>query len=78
MDTLLFIRHAETDLAGRFHLPAVIVRAGTVEELGAVSPWFFPEEVLLSSLPSRVIDFLDDALVLENSRSPLIKTLASR
>lgn len=56
-------------------LPAVIVRARTLEELGAVHPWFFPEEVLFSALPPRVIDFLDDALVIEYHRSPLIKTV---
>ena len=58
-----------------FHLPAVIVRARTLEELGAVHPWFFPEEVLFSATPPRAIDFLDDALVIEYHRSPLIKTL---
>jgi hypothetical protein len=58
-----------------FHLPAVIVRARTLEELGAVHPWFFPEEVLFSTAPPRVIDFLDDALVIEYHRSPLIKAL---
>jgi hypothetical protein len=58
-----------------FHLPAVIVRARTLEELGAVHPWFFPEEVLFSAAPPRAIDFLDDALVIEYHRSPLIKTL---
>lgn len=61
--------------AGIFRLPAVIVRARTLEELGAAQPWFFPEEVLFSSSPPRVIDFLDDALVIEYNRSPLIKTL---
>lgn len=61
--------------AGVFHLPAVIVRARTLEELGAVRPWFFPEEVLFSAAPPRVIDLLDDAVVIEYHRSPLIKTL---
>jgi hypothetical protein len=61
--------------AGLFPLPAVIVRARTLEELGAVRPWFFPEEVLFSATPPRVIDFLNDALVIEYNRSPLIKTL---
>lgn len=61
--------------AGVFYLPAVIVHARTIEELGAVHPWFFPEEVLFSAIPPRVIDFLDDALVIEYNRSPLIKTL---
>ncbi len=61
--------------AGVPYLPAVIVQARTLEELGAVHPWFFPEDVLFSATPPRVIDFLDDALVLEYNRSPLIKTL---
>jgi hypothetical protein len=58
-----------------FLLPAVIVRARTLAELGAVHPWFFPEDVLFSCKPPRAIDFLDDALVIEYQRSPLIKTL---
>jgi hypothetical protein len=61
--------------AGVFRLPAIIVRARTLEELGAVHPWFFSEQLLFSSNPPRVIDFLDDALVIEYNRSPLIKTL---
>jgi hypothetical protein len=61
--------------AGVSHLPAVIVQARTLEELGAVQPWFFPEEVLFSASPPRVIDFLDDALVIQYHRSPLSKTL---
>ncbi|GGH01045.1 hypothetical protein [Silvibacterium dinghuense] len=60
---------------GVFHLPAVIVHAGTLAELGAVHPWFFPEAVLLSATPPRVIDFLDDALVIQYARLPLIKTI---
>jgi hypothetical protein len=61
--------------AGIFHLPAVIVKARSLEELGAVHPWFFPEEILFSSSSPRVTDFLDDALVLEYDRVPLVKTL---
>jgi hypothetical protein len=61
--------------AGVFHLPAVIIEARSLEELGAARPWFFSEEVLFSSSPPRVTDFLDDALVLEYDRTPLIKTL---
>jgi len=53
----------------------VIVQARTLEELGATRPWFFPEEVLFSPTPPRVTDFLDDNLVLEYDRIPLIKTL---
>jgi hypothetical protein len=58
-----------------FKVPAVIVQAATIEELGANQPWFFPEEVLFSSAPPRVIDFLNDNLVFEYERPALIKTL---
>lgn len=61
--------------AGVFEVPAVIVEAKTIEELGAVKPWFFSEEVLFSADPPRVLDFLDDNLILEYDRPPLIKTL---
>lgn len=58
-----------------FEVPAVIVQASTIEELGANQSWFFPEEVLFSSAPPRVIDFLNDDLVFEYERAALIKTL---
>jgi hypothetical protein len=58
-----------------FEIPAVIVRAKTLEELGAAQPWFFSEDVLFSADPPRVTDFLDDHLILEYDRPPLIKTL---
>jgi hypothetical protein len=61
--------------AGVCNLPAVVVQARTREELGAARPWFFPEEVLFSPVPPRIIDFLDDELVIEYDRAPLIKTL---
>lgn len=61
--------------AGIVHLPAVIVRARILAELGAERPWFFPEVVLFSTTPPRVVDFLDDALVIEYLRAPLRKTL---
>ena len=61
--------------AGISRLPAVIVRARTLEELGAIHPWFFSEKLLFSSRPPRVIDFLEDELVIEYNRSPVIKTL---
>ena len=53
----------------------VIVEAATIKELGANRPWFFPEEVLFSDTPPRVIDFLSEDLVLEYDRPPLIKTV---
>jgi len=61
--------------AGVFHLPAVIVRARTLAELGAVLPRFFSEAVLLSDHPPFVSDFLDEALTIEYDRPQTIKTL---
>jgi len=58
-----------------FFVPAVIVEATTVEELGANQPWFFSEEILFSNAPPRVADFLNDDLFLEYDRPALIKTL---
>lgn len=60
---------------GAFLLPAVVVRARTLGELGAVQPWFFSEEMLFSDRPPRVVDFLDDLLTLQYTRPPLLKTL---
>jgi len=56
-------------------VPAVIVRANTIEELGPTKPWFFSEELLFSETPPLVLDFLNDELVLEYNRPALIKTL---
>jgi hypothetical protein len=61
--------------AGVLLVPAVIVRARTLQELGAVEPWFFPESILLSAHPPTVCDFLDSALTLDYVRPPIIKTL---
>lgn len=61
--------------AGIFQLPAIIVKARTIEELGAVKPHFFSEAVLLSEQPPFVTDFLDDSLTIEYDRPPTIKTL---
>lgn len=61
--------------AGVCQLPAVIVRARTLEELGAIHPWFFPEVVLLSERPPFISDFLDERLTIEYDRPPTITTL---
>lgn len=53
----------------------MIVKARTLEELGASRPWFFAKEILLASSPPRIMDFLEDDLVLEYDRAPLLKTL---
>jgi hypothetical protein len=60
--------------AGIFRLPAVIVRARTLEELGAVQPRFFSEAILLSEHLPFVTDFLNEALTIEYDH-PIIKTL---
>jgi broad specificity phosphatase PhoE len=61
--------------SGVFQLPAVIVRARTIGELGAVQPRFFSENTLLSQHPPFVSDFLDDHLTIQYDRPPTIKTL---
>jgi len=56
-------------------VPAVVIRARSLKELGAVQPWFFPEEILFSDRPPQVVDFLDDLLTRQYTRPPLLKTL---
>jgi len=56
-------------------VPAVVIRARSLRELGAVQPWFFPEEILFSDRPPQVVDFLDDLLTRQYTRPPLLKTL---
>ncbi len=47
-----------------FAVPAVVVHAKSLVELGAVEPWFFPEDILLGRRPPAVSDFMSDDLVL--------------
>ncbi len=61
--------------AGVFHLPAVIVNARTLEELGATSPRFFSDEVLFSHHPPMLTDFLNPALTFTYTRPPTLTTL---
>jgi hypothetical protein len=61
--------------AGVVHSPAVIIRARTIAELGPVEPWFFSEEILFSTTPPYVTDFLDDGLTIDYTRPRLLKTL---
>ncbi len=61
--------------AGVVRVPAIVVRARTLAELGADRPWFFPPEVLFSNDPPRVRDFLDDAKTISYSRPVLRKRL---
>jgi hypothetical protein len=49
--------------SGIFEMPAVIVHARTLEELGASHPWFFPEQVLFQNRPPLVADFQRDKLL---------------
>jgi hypothetical protein len=47
-----------------FAVPAAIVEARSLKELGAVEPWFFTEEVLSGDHPPLVTDFTSEDLVL--------------
>lgn len=64
--------------AGVNHLPAVVIRARTIDEVGAKQQWFFNEEQLFSFHPPRVADFLEDGLVLHYQRPRLVKTISIR
>ncbi len=48
---------------GICHVPAVVVCAETLAEMGAIGPRFFAEDVLFSAQPPMVTDFLDERLV---------------
>ncbi len=61
--------------AGVHQVPAVVISARNIGELGATEPWFFCEEQLFSDRPPRVIDFLDESLVLRYKRPPLRKVI---
>jgi hypothetical protein len=58
------------------YLPAVVIRARTINEVGATQPWFFNEEALFSSHPPQILDFLEDNLVLQYERPRLVKTIS--
>lgn len=64
--------------AGVYRMPAVVIKTRTLEELGATKPWFFHEDQLFSSRPPRVIDFLDEILVLRYERAALRKVIRIR
>jgi hypothetical protein len=64
--------------AGVHQMPAVVIHARTIEELGATDPWFFGEEQLFSDCPPRVTDFLDDNLILRYERTALRKVIRIR
>jgi hypothetical protein len=48
---------------GMYHLPAVVVHAETLAELGAIGYRFFSEETLFCERPPMVTDFLDEEMV---------------
>jgi hypothetical protein len=64
--------------AGVQQIPAVVIHARTIGELGATDPWFFGEEQLFSDHPPRVTDFLDDNLILRYERTALRKIIRIR
>lgn len=64
--------------AGVVHVPAVVVRARTLAELGPVGEWFFAEEILFGERPPLVRDFLDDTLTVEYTRPRMMKTIRVR
>jgi len=51
-----------------FRVPAVVIRARTLNELGAVHPWFFDEKILFSERPPQLIDFHDHNLAVSYKR----------
>jgi hypothetical protein len=61
--------------AGINRVPAVVIYARTIEELGATAPWFFSEEQLFSDHPPQVVDFLEESLVFRYERPALRKMI---
>lgn len=57
-----------------FAVPAVMVEARSLKELGAVQPWFFQEGILFSRRPPAVSDFASDDFVLR-WRRPVRRTV---
>jgi hypothetical protein len=64
--------------AGVHRIAGVVIHARTVGELGATEPWFFSEEDLFSDRPPRVMDFLDESLILRYERTALRKVIRIR
>lgn len=61
--------------AGLDRVPAVVIYARSIEELGATAPWFFNEKQLFSDRPPQVTDFLDDNMILRYERAALRKVI---
>lgn len=53
---------------GIHRVPAVVIWAKTIEELGAIHPWFFDRTVLFSEHPPQLIDFHDRELTIHYRR----------
>jgi hypothetical protein len=64
--------------AGVHRIPAVVIYARSIVELGATEPWFFTQDQLFSNRPPRVMDFLDEGLVLRYERAALRKVIRIR
>jgi hypothetical protein len=64
--------------AGVHRVPAVIIHARTIDELGPTDPWFFGEEQLFSDRPPRVTDFLEEDMVLRYERIAFRKVIRIR
>lgn len=56
------------------HVPAVVIRARTLAELGSAHPWFFSNDILFGPQPPRVTDFIEPGLIAEYKRPRLYKT----
>jgi hypothetical protein len=54
--------------AGVYAVPVVVAETNTLEELGAVHPWFFSDEVLFSEYPPLLLDYQYQKLVIEYER----------
>lgn len=61
--------------SGMTQVPAVVIRARTLAELGPIGPWFFSEEILFGPHPPYVSDFLDEELTQQYTRPRMHKTL---
>ncbi len=64
--------------AGVHTVVAVILRAATIQELGATESYFFNEDVLFSPRPPRLVDFLSEELTVTYPRPRLLKTIRIR
>jgi hypothetical protein len=61
--------------SGITQVPAVVICARTLTELGPIGSWFFSEQILFGPHPPYVSDFLDDQLTQQYTRPRMLKTL---